>query len=171
MRCCGAGTRKSASGNFSGETCFAFSGKLPKRPDNAPVTVTLRGGILLAIRSSMNSGGGEMRSSLIVFGLATILAGTAAAQLATTTALVGTVTDPSGKSVAGAKVTAVENGTHDTYTANTNEQGYYSIEFVRVGTYSVTVEQSGFQMVTKTGIVVDINQLVRTDVEMPVGAL
>jgi len=112
-----------------------------------------------------------MRSSLIVFGLATILAGTAAAQLATTTALVGTVTDPSGKSVAGAKVTAVENGTHDTYTANTNEQGYYSIEFVRVGTYNVTVEQSGFQKVTKTGIVVDINQSVRTDVEMPVGAL
>jgi len=112
-----------------------------------------------------------MRRSFIAFGLATILAGTAAAQLATTTALVGTVTDPSGKSVAGAKVTAVEKGTHDTYTANTNEQGYYSIEFVRVGTYSVTVEQSGFQKVTKTGIVVDINQSVRTDVEMPVGAL
>ncbi len=112
-----------------------------------------------------------MRRSFIAFGLATILAGTAAAQLATTTALVGTVTDPSGKSVAGAKVTAVENGTRDTYTANTNEQGYYSIEFVRVGTYSVTVEQSGFQKVTKTGIVVDINQSVRTDVELPVGAL
>src|SRR5271154_4207606 len=119
----------------------------------------------------MNSGGGSMRRSLIAFGLAAILAGTAAAQLATTTALVGSVTDPSGKSVAGAKVTAVENGTHDTYTANTNEQGYYSIEFVRVGTYSVTVEQAGFQKVTKTGIVVDINQSVRTDVEMPVGAL
>jgi hypothetical protein len=39
------------------------------------------------------------------------------AQLATTTALVGTITDASGKTVPGAKVTAVNTGTHDTYTA------------------------------------------------------
>src|SRR5450432_1756477 len=36
------------------------------------------------------------------------------AQLATTTSLVGTVSDSSGKSIPGAKVTAVETGTADT---------------------------------------------------------
>ena len=93
------------------------------------------------------------------------------AQLATTTSLVGTVTDSSGKVIPGAKVTATETGTLDKYTATTNGQGYYTIEFVRVGVYSITVEQSGFQKVTKTGIIVDINQTVRTDITLPVGAV
>ena len=44
------------------------------------------------------------------------------AQLATTTALVGTVTDTSGQTVPAAKITAVNQGTSDTYTANTNDQ-------------------------------------------------
>ena len=57
----------------------------------------------------------------------------ASAQLATTTSLVGNVTDPTGKSVQNAKVTAVETGTADTRTTTTNEQGYYSFEFARVG--------------------------------------
>src|SRR5207253_7499989 len=49
--------------------------------------------------------------------------------------------------------------------------GYYSLEFVRVGTYNVTAEAAGFQRVTKTGIIVDINQTVRTDLTLAVGAL
>ena len=72
--------------------------------------------------------------------LFTLYAATASAQLATTTSLVGNVVDPTGKSVQNAKVTAVETGTADTRTTTTNEQGYYSFEFARVGVYSVTVE-------------------------------
>src|SRR5437868_3850510 len=91
------------------------------------------------------------------------------AQLATTTSLVGTVTDSSGKTVPGAKVTAVNTGTHDTYSATTTEQGYYNFPFVAVGNYAVTVEQPGFQISRVTGIQVDINQVVRTDVTLKVG--
>ncbi len=93
------------------------------------------------------------------------------AQLATTTSLVGTVTDSSGKVIPGAKVTAIETGTRDNYNTTTNEQGYYTIEFIRVGAYSVTVEHTGFQKVTRTGIAVDINQTVRNDIALPVGAV
>lgn len=93
------------------------------------------------------------------------------AQLATTTSLVGTVTDSSGKVIPGAKVTATETRTHDQYNATTNAQGNYVIEFIRVGVYSVSVEQTGFQKVTKTNIIVDIDQTVRTDVTLPVGAV
>ena len=103
--------------------------------------------------------------------LAAFFAIVAHAQLATTTSLVGTVTDSSGKVIPGARVTATETRTLDRYTATTNEQGYYTIEFVRVGVYSVTVEQGGFQKVTETGIIVDINQTVRTDITLPVGAV
>jgi Carboxypeptidase regulatory-like domain len=101
----------------------------------------------------------------------TFLAATGWAQLATTTSLVGTVTDTSGKVIPGAAVLAVETRTLDRYSTTTNDQGYYSIDFVKVGLYSVTVAQPGFQKVIKTGIQVDINQTVRTDVTLPVGAV
>src|SRR5580698_6669460 len=103
--------------------------------------------------------------------LAAFFAIAAHAQLATTTSLVGTVTDSSGKLIAGAKVTATETRTLDTHATTTNDQGNYTFEFVRVGVYSITVEQSGFQKLTKTGIVVDVDQTVRTDVALSVGAV
>jgi hypothetical protein len=93
------------------------------------------------------------------------------AQLATTTSLVGTVDDPSGRAVQNAKVTAVETRTLATLSTTTNDQGYYSFDFIPVGEYSVTVEQQGFQKVTKTGIQVSINQTVRSDVRLEVGQL
>ena len=93
------------------------------------------------------------------------------AQLATTTALVGTVTDASGQTVPGAKVIAVNRDTADTYTAVTNDQGYYNIQFVHIGTYNISVEKPGFQKVEKIGILVEINQIVRTDITLAVGAL
>ena len=93
------------------------------------------------------------------------------AQLATTTSLVGTVSDSSGKVIPNAKVTAVETGTANTYTGVTNAQGYYLLDFVRVGTYNVTAESPGFQKMTNTGIIVDINQTVRTDFTLAVGAV
>ena len=104
-----------------------------------------------------------------VVSLFTLYAAIASGQLATTTSLVGNVVDPTGKSVQNAKVTAIETGTADTRTTTTNEQGYYSFEFVRVGVYSVTTELAGFQKVTKTGIQVNINQSVRTDFTLAIG--
>ncbi len=91
------------------------------------------------------------------------------AQIATTTSLVGTVTDASGKTVPGAKVTATNTGTHDVYTALTTESGYYNIQFVAVGDYAIEVAQPGFEVSKVTGIHVDINQVVRTDVMLQVG--
>ena len=98
-----------------------------------------------------------------------LLAVSAYGQLATTTALVGTVTDSSGKTVPGAKATAVNAGTHDTYSAVTNEQGFYNIQFIAIGDYNLTVEQPGFQVSKVTGIHVDINQVVRTEVVLRIG--
>src|SRR5438552_14278506 len=93
--------------------------------------------------------------------VAVLLAASGYTQLATTTALVGTVTDTSGQTVPGTKITAVNQGTGDTYNATTNDQGYYNIQFVHVGTYNLSVEKSGFQKVEKTGVIVENNQTVR----------
>ena len=93
------------------------------------------------------------------------------AQLATTTSLVGTISDSSGNIIPNAKVTAIETGTSDRYSGVTNGSGYYSFEFIRVGKYNITAENPGFQKVTKTGILVEINSTVRTDITLPVGAI
>src|ERR1700752_5422281 len=94
-------------------------------------------------------------SLFVAFGL--LLATNASAQLASQTALVGTVTDSDGLVVPGAQVTAVNAGTRDTYEATTNAEGYYNIQFVRTGTYDIAVTLTGFQTSRVTGVEVATN--------------
>jgi len=112
-----------------------------------------------------------MKHTLVLAFLCLPLTVPLSAQLATNTSLVGTITDSSGSAIPNVKVTAVEVGTTDRYNGTTNAQGYYSFEFVRVGKYNITAESAGFQKLTKTGIVVETNQVVRTDITMLVGAI
>ncbi|HTG99778.1 MAG TPA: carboxypeptidase regulatory-like domain-containing protein, partial [Vicinamibacterales bacterium] len=104
-------------------------------------------------------------------GLGFLLATSAFAQLASQTALVGTVTDSGNLVVPGAQVSAVNTGTKDTYETTTNSDGYYNIQFVRAGTYDITVSLSGFQTFKATGVQVGNNQVVRTDAVLKVGGL
>src|SRR6266404_9334923 len=92
-------------------------------------------------------------------------------QIATTTSLVGTVSDGTGKSITGSRVSAANRGSGDTYSVLTNETGNYNIQFVRVGTYNLAVERSGFQRLEKTGIVVGNNEVVRNDITLALGVL
>ncbi|WP_035359550.1 TonB-dependent receptor [Edaphobacter aggregans] len=92
------------------------------------------------------------------------------AQVADNTALVGTVTDPTGSVVVGSKVVGVNQETKVSYSGTTNSEGYYSIPFVSPGTYDVTVEMSGFRKMTSTGVVVQLNHAVRTDFSLSVGS-
>ncbi len=91
------------------------------------------------------------------------------AQLANTTSLVGTVTDSAGAVMAGVSISAVNVATQDTYSGITSASGDYTIAFVKVGTYRIIAEHSGFQKVIKDGVTVDYNQTVRTDFALPVG--
>jgi len=97
------------------------------------------------------------------------LCGVSLAQLANTTSLVGTVTDASGASAAGVEITATNVETNDSYRTTTADDGNYAIEFIKIGPYTVTAKQSGFQTVIKNGIVVSTNQTIRTDFTLQVG--
>jgi len=99
------------------------------------------------------------------------LAASSYAQLATTTSLVGTVSDSSGKVIVGAKITAVNSATVDTYNATTNQDGNYRIDFIRAGVYDVSAEYSGFSRVQHTGSVVGNNQIVRNDFTLMPGSV
>jgi hypothetical protein len=113
-----------------------------------------------------------MRSRLALWALLALSCATpAAAQLASQTALVGTVTDGGNLVVPGAQVVAVNVNTKDTYETTTNAEGYYNIQFVRTGTYEITVSVTGFQTFKATGVEVTGNQVVRTDPVLKVGGL
>ena len=81
------------------------------------------------------------------------------------------MTDRDGGVVPGAQIVAVNVGTKDTYETTTNAEGYYQIQFVRTGTYDITVTLSGFQTFRVTGVEVANNQVVRTNAVMQIGAL
>ena len=94
-----------------------------------------------------------------------------AAQVASSTTLVGTVTDSSGAVVAGAAVTAVQEDTKVAYKGVTSSTGSYTLPYVAVGSYTITVEARGFTKAAHANVLVEINQTVRTDFSLTVGSL
>ena len=108
-----------------------------------------------------------------IFCLLTVLSAfcmpAARAQVASATTLVGTVTDSSGAALIGAKVTAVQAATKVSYKGVTTSAGEYSLPYVDVGTYTITVESPGFQKFARTDISIQVNQTVRADFTLTVG--
>ena len=86
-----------------------------------------------------------------------------------TATITGTVTDPSGAAVAGATVTAksVERG--ETFAATTNDAGIYRIPQLRVGSYDLKVEKTGFQTSLYPAFVLHEAQVATIDVQLKVG--
>src|SRR5690348_3112163 len=79
-------------------------------------------------------------SVLVVLGMCSV-----AISQTVTTRVNGVVKDTAGATVPGAKVILIDASTKDQKTATTNDEGYFSITDVRVGTYVVTVEATGFK--------------------------
>ncbi|MCU1261469.1 MAG: TonB-dependent receptor, partial [Bryobacterales bacterium] len=84
--------------------------------------------------------------------------------------IIGTITDPQGAVIAGAKVTITNTDTKVTRSAVTNKDGQYQVLEVPIGEYSVTAEQAGFSKTVTSPQSLLINQSLRIDVAMKVGA-
>jgi len=83
--------------------------------------------------------------------------------------ILGTVTDPSGAVLAGAKVTVKNTGTGLERSTETSADGSYSLPELPIGTYTVTVTQAGFQTFIATGVAVDVASERRVDAAMKAG--
>ena len=68
--------------------------------------------------------------------------------------LTGTVTDPSGAAVPNAKVTITEDATGLSYDVTTGANGEYTRPLLKPGTYTLTVEASGFRKAEQKNVVV-----------------
>src|SRR3984885_6382463 len=78
----------------------------------------------------------------------------------------GTVEDKSGAVITGATVTATENDTGVSHTTTTNSSGFYRISELPPGTYTVTVEATGFKKSSDTGVIIQAELLRGLDVSL-----
>src|ERR1017187_793856 len=83
--------------------------------------------------------------------------------------ILGTVTDPSGAVVAGAKVTVKNVGTGLERTTETSADGSYALSELPIGTYTVTVVLTGFQTFEAKGVTADVASERRVDAAMKTG--
>jgi hypothetical protein len=86
-----------------------------------------------------------------------------------TSRISGTVTDSSGAVIAGAKVTAKNDATGVAQTQATTEAGLYSFPSLPVGSYTITVEMTGFKTANQAGVIIQVNTPVTADIAMEVG--
>ena len=83
--------------------------------------------------------------------------------------LLGTVTDASGATVAGAKVIATQASTGSVHQSTSNESGNYTFPDLPPGNYSVTVEAPGFKKAAQEKIDLASNSSTRVDIGMQTG--
>lgn len=89
----------------------------------------------------------------------------------TTSRVTGVVTDASGAAVTAATVTLTNDGTGVSLTAETSGDGQYVFDLIRAGTYTVSVEKSGFKKFVSTRNTVLINQPATVNVSLEVGGI
>ncbi|MBT9330949.1 TonB-dependent receptor [Paracidobacterium acidisoli] len=109
-----------------------------------------------------------MRCGLPLFVLLCAVCMTAAGQT-TTGAVRGTITDPTGAIVPGAKVTVANVATGIKTVDVTNQAGEYSIRFLQIGQYRLTVEAAGFKTANYGPFSLEIDQTAKIDIPLSVG--
>jgi hypothetical protein len=78
-------------------------------------------------------------------------------------AIYGTVKDQSGAVVPGAKVTATSQETGLSVSTVTTSDGNFAFTPIKIGTYTLTAEYSGFQKLIRKDVSVEVQQRVAID--------
>lgn len=81
----------------------------------------------------------------------------------------GTITDPNGAAVPGAKVLASNEATGLKTETVTSDAGLYVLPSLPVGIYTVTIEKPGFKRLNRTNLEVRVAQRLTLDLRMELG--
>ncbi|MGH9665135.1 MAG: carboxypeptidase regulatory-like domain-containing protein, partial [Bryobacteraceae bacterium] len=81
----------------------------------------------------------------------------------------GTITDPSGSAVAGAKVEMVNKQTRQARDTKSDNSGHFVFTEILPGTFSLTVDASGFEKFEQQEVVVSATERVALPVTLQVG--
>jgi hypothetical protein len=85
--------------------------------------------------------------------------------------LVGTVTDPNGAAVSGAKVELTNIATGAVSSTTTDDNGSYKINDLQVGTYKVTITGASFKTTINENVPIEANKTYRYDSKLEVGGV
>ena len=105
-----------------------------------------------------NLGLKQLRMALLVGAVCLVLTASGFAQGIATGSISGTVTDPSGSAVPGAKVTVLSAATSLTSPATTNDSGFFGVRSLTPGIYKVTIESKNFRTVVLDRVEVLVGQ-------------
>ena len=83
----------------------------------------------------------------------------------------GTVSDKSGAAIAGAEVVITNVTGSSTRSTVTNSDGAYVVAGLPGATYNITVSAKGFQKYVANGVVLDVAEKIRVDVQLTVGSI
>jgi len=84
--------------------------------------------------------------------------------------IIGTVTDPQGAVIPGATVTVTNVATGVATKTTTDPQGQYQALELPIGSYKVKVEHEGFHTTETSAQALEINQVLKLDIKLQVGA-
>ncbi|HEY3443927.1 MAG TPA: TonB-dependent receptor [Paludibaculum sp.] len=84
--------------------------------------------------------------------------------------IAGTITDPSGAAIPGAKVVITNKNTNTSSTLTSNEVGNYTAPNLSPGEYNIRVENQGFKSSAVNGLTVNAASSIRADISLEVGA-
>jgi hypothetical protein len=87
-----------------------------------------------------------------------------------TGAIAGTVFDPAGRVVAGARVSITGQDTGTSYATLSSSTGYYIFPSVHTGRYDLSVAAAGFKTELRNGVVVSVGANTAQDITLAVGA-
>ena len=83
--------------------------------------------------------------------------------------ITGVVTDAQNAIVPNAAVTVTNTATNVSNSVTTNQTGYFEVDFLIPGTYSVTVENSGFQKLVRNGITLNTGDRLALELRLEIG--
>src|SRR5580704_19137627 len=82
----------------------------------------------------------------------------------------GIVFDPDSKTISGAEIIVVNDGTRVQYETKTNNDGIYAVPNLPPGPYRVQVSKVGFKTVIKPDIILNVQDALSVNFTLPVGA-
>jgi hypothetical protein len=88
--------------------------------------------------------------------LALLFSGSLALAQSATATMSGTVTDTQNAYVAGATVKVLNPATNFARTVATNSEGFFSAPLLPPGTYTISIEQTGFAAFSRSGLVLNV---------------
>ena len=108
----------------------------------------------------------------ILLAVITLLLGLQSAALSqeATARIEGTVTDQQGAVIVGAKVTVTNIATKVSRETVTDKEGRYQVRELKLGVYQISAEREGFKRVMSDEKTLQINQVLRVDPVLTVGA-